>query len=110
MSEKQGSSYFNGFFFGGVLGAVLGLLFAPETGDEVREKVKAKIDALQQDSEGVVAEMKEVSTKIINQTKESMEIGFDKLSLAIEEAKRAAQEKRAELENELPGAEQNKRA
>ena len=100
MADKKGSGFLDGLFFGGVLGGVLGLLFAPHTGSETRNNLKTKVDEFSENSDKVVGELKETSDKVLSQTKKVVETGLDNLSLAVAEAKKAAQAKKEELENE----------
>jgi len=100
VSKKEGSGFLDGLFFGSLVGGVVGILFAPHAGEETREYVKNRIDEFSDNSDQVVQELKDGSQKAINQTKEAVESGIDKLTYAISEAKKAAQQKHEELEKE----------
>lgn len=99
--EEEGGLFPNGLIIGGLIGLALGILYAPSPGSETRAKLKEKIKELKEDSEKAVEEIKESSEKLIETTKSAIEEGLSRLSVAVEEAKRAAKEKRAELEEEL---------
>lgn len=106
MAKEKGSSFLDGLFFGGVLGAALGILFAPQTGDDTREKIKTKLNELGENSDQVVKELKENSEKVLVHTKKAIETGLDNFSYALAEAKKAAQDKKDELEKEATNHEE----
>ena len=101
MSGKKGS-FFNVLFFGGVIGAGLAVLFTPFKGEEARKKIKEKIDEIGSESKISAEGLKENSQAVIQKTIESIEEGINRLTLAAEEAKKAAEEKRQELESVPP--------
>ena len=99
MSGKKGS-FFNILFFGGIIGAGLAVLFTPFKGEEARKKIKEKIDEISTDSKTAAEGIKENSQEVIQKTIESIEEGINRLTLAAEEAKKASDNKRLELEKE----------
>ncbi len=52
-------------------------------------------------SEKTVEELKQGTDELVKTTKKSIEEGLSRLSVAVEEAKKAAEQKRRELEEEL---------
>lgn len=102
MSGKKGS-FLDLLFLGGIIGAGLGLLFAPSKGEDTRKKIKEKIDELSASSSGASEGIKTVSQEMIQKTISSIEEGIDRLTLAAQEAQKASDEKRRELEEATPG-------
>ena len=102
MSDKEEHSnfFFNGLMMGGIIGGVLGVLFAPWKGEEVREKLKQKVDEMNLDSDKTLGEIKEKSEQMLEGAKHSLMGALDRISSAIEEGKKAAQEKAADLEED----------
>ena len=95
--EDQSGLFFNGLMIGGVIGGVLGLLFAPLKGDETRSKIKEKINSLNIDSDKTMAEIKEKGETFLESAKQSLLNIFDRVSVAVEEGKKAAAAKKEEL-------------
>jgi gas vesicle protein len=100
MAEKEDQSnfFFNGLVIGGVIGGMLGLLFAPLKGEDTRSKIKGKIDALNIDSDKAMLDIKEKGETFLENAKQILLGVFDRFSLAVEEGKKAAGEKKQELD------------
>ena len=99
MSDK-GSSFFDGFFLGSFIGGALAVLFTPFTGEEARSKVKDKFEELKDVPAETAGAVKENSQEVIAKTIDSIEEGILRLTQAVEEAKKATEEKRKELGEE----------
>ena len=99
MSGKRGS-FFDILFLGGLIGAAVAVLYTPFKGEDARKKIKEKIDEIGSDSKNAAEGIKENSQEVIQKTINSIEEGINRLTAAVEEAKRASDEKRLELEKE----------
>jgi gas vesicle protein len=99
MSGKKGL-FFDVLVLGGIIGAALAVLYTPFKGEDARKKIKEKIDEIGSDSKTAAEGIKENSQEVIQKTIESIEEGINRLTAAVEEAKNASDEKRAELEKE----------
>ncbi len=96
----QKDSFFGGLILGSVIGGAAAFLLTPFTGDEARRKLKEKIGELKENDPDKTEQMKVSGQEVINKTIASIEEGIDRISSAIEEAKKASDEKRHELEGE----------
>ena len=99
MADKK-DSFIGGLFLGSLIGGAMALLFTPFTGNEARQKLKEKIDELKETGPDKVEEMKANSQEMISSTVSSIEDGIARITQALEEAKKASDEKRSELEGE----------
>ena len=90
----------SGIFLGGVIGSIAALLFAPEEGGKTRSKIEAKWNQFILEAEKMLKDVQGESPHAVGEMINSIEEGLDRLSQAVEEAKRAAKEKEAELEGE----------
>lgn len=96
--ENKKESFLGGLFLGGMMGAIFAFLFTPFTGKEAREKIKSKVDEIkQQPPFDAIEDIKENTQEVISTTICSIEEGISKLQSAVEEAKKASDEKRKEL-------------
>jgi len=87
MSGK-GHISLGGFFLGAALAGALAALLTPFSGKELREKVGEKVDEVKK---------KAMDGETIAKTVSSIEDGINRLAMALEEAQKAADEKRSEL-------------
>jgi gas vesicle protein len=95
MSQKD--SFFGGLILGSLVGGAIAALVTPFTGDEARKKLKEKIGEFKEED---AEKMKDSGREVIAKTINSIEEGIDRIAAAIDEAKKASDEKRQELEGE----------
>ena len=96
MSERRGS-YLEGLVIGGALGAVVALLIATQKGEETRRQIKTKWEEITHQGADALDGVREETGEILHQGIELLEIGLDRLSVAIEEGRKATESKRQEL-------------
>ena len=96
MSGRK-DSFFGGLILGSVVGGALAALLTPFTGEEARNRLKEKIGELKDKD---TDEIKSSGQEVISKTITSIEEGIDRIAAAIEEAKKASDQKRQELEGE----------
>lgn len=96
MADKK-DSFLGGLFIGSLIGGLAALLFTPVTGNEARQKIKEKIDEFSEAGPDKIDEIKENSQEVISNTISSIEEGIARITQALEEAKKASDEKRQEL-------------
>lgn len=94
---KKHFSFFGGLFLGSLFGGAMAFLFTPLTGKEAREKIKEKVDEIKISPPEALENIKENSQEAIASTISSIEEGITRISLAVDEAKKAADKKREEL-------------
>lgn len=99
MADKK-DSFFGGLLLGSLVGGAVAALLTPFTGDEARRKLKEKIDEFKENDPEKTEKMKASGQEVISKTIASIEDGIDRIASAIDEAKKASEEKRNELEGE----------
>lgn len=99
MSGRK-DSFFGGLLLGSVIGGAAAFLLTPFTGEEARKKLIEKIDDLKDGDPEKAEQMKMSGQEVISKTIASIEEGIDRIASAMEEAKKASDEKRQELEGE----------
>ncbi|MCX5749280.1 MAG: YtxH domain-containing protein [Candidatus Saganbacteria bacterium] len=88
---------FGGFFLGAAVAGAVAALFTPFSGKELREKVKEKVDEAKKGCGDTAEDIRHNSDEAISGTISSIEEGINRLTEAITEAQKAAEEKREEL-------------
>ena len=81
---SRGGGFFEGFFCGTVAGVVLGLLYAPQSGEETRRKLR---EANMSQTNDAVQVTREKTEDLIQNTKDAIEKGFDRLSRMLDKQK-----------------------
>lgn len=96
MSGNKGPSL-TGFLLGALAAGALAVLYAPFSGRELRQKVKEKISDVKSDCCAAPGQIRQNSDEAIASAISSIEEGIDRLTQAVNEAQKAADEKRREL-------------
>ncbi|MFA5104430.1 MAG: YtxH domain-containing protein [Candidatus Margulisiibacteriota bacterium] len=99
MADRK-DSFFGGLLIGSIIGGAAAFLLTPFTGDEARKKLKEKIGEFKEGDPERTEKIKASGQEVISNTIASIEEGIQKIALAIDEAKKASDEKRQELEGE----------
>lgn len=98
MAENKGGGIFDGLFLGALVGGALAVLFTPFTGSEARQKLKEKIGDVKKTGGEAVSGVRDNSDEAIANSIKSIEDGISRLTGAVEQAQKAADDKRKELE------------
>jgi gas vesicle protein len=82
---------------GAVGGFALGVLLAPRQGDGTRERIDASLEDFRDRAEDFMGNLRGNTEALLNQTRAAIEERITLITEAIEEGRKAAEDKRAEL-------------
>ncbi|MDO8684621.1 MAG: YtxH domain-containing protein [Armatimonadota bacterium] len=102
-SERQ--SFMLGILLGGIAGAAAALLYAPQEGKQTREQIKGKALEAKERASEAVSSAKESAEKAGAKGREYVEIKTAQVREAVQAGRKAAAEKKAELQAESKEAE-----
>jgi gas vesicle protein len=90
-----------GVGLGALVGSVVALLFAPQSGTETREDIKAAAEKLKDKAEELSKTISETAQTAYDKSRDVVENASSKMGDAIDNARKAAEEKKQELISQL---------
>jgi gas vesicle protein len=94
-------NFWLGMIVGAAAGAVTALLYAPKKGDELRHDISDRARDVGRKAGEAWGDMKQKTTDAAGKSREWMGTGQQRIREAVTIGRRAAEEKRKELESEL---------
>ncbi|MEB3222300.1 MAG: YtxH domain-containing protein [Candidatus Sericytochromatia bacterium] len=93
-----------GLMVGAVGGFMLGVLLAPRQGDAARDRIDESLEDFRDRAEDFIGNLRGNTENLLNQTRTAIEERITLITEAIEEGRKAADDKRAELVVEQEGS------